>query len=608
MQAGVKRSRLKQSSLKQPSAEQRGVLSRLLRYPLKQPRKLALAMMLLLLSSAAEVAGPALIKIFIDDYLLKSNWQADAIAAIAVGYVIAHLGAAFFSYHQLVVLADISLTVVREMRQQIFRAVMALPIKRFDFTPMGALMSRITNDTESVRELFVTVFGNYAQNGVRVIGIFVAMAIMDWQLMLICSVFVPMVILVMAIYRRASTPIFTRARQLLSDINAQLNESIQGVAVIQLFTQEKRFAERFRLTTQDHFKTRRRNMQLDALLLRPMVDVLHMLTLAALLYFFGNKTLGGAVEVGVLYAFVSYLNRFTEPLIEMTQRLSMFQQAMVSAARVFEWMDEPAEHDMPESKHLVENAHLALRGVNFSYDGRKQVLHDIELDITPGSFVGIIGHTGSGKSTLVNLLMRFYKPDSGQVMLNGIDLQNFSQAELRRHIAIVQQDSIVFAASIRDNIDVGRHIDDAIIEHAIDQVDLRAFIDTQPNGIHTLLAERGSNLSTGQRQLLSLARALAGQPRVLILDEATANIDSATEQVVQSALMQLRGSVTLIAIAHRLSTVVQADSIVVMHQGEIRQRGTHAQLLQQEGLYRHLYELQANPVDNGVINPIVAAP
>ena len=587
---------------------QRGVLSRLLRYPLQQPRRLALAMTLLLLATAAEVAAPALIKIFIDDYLLKSNWQFDAIAALAAAYVLAHLGAAFFSYHQLVVLTDISLGVVREMRQQIFRAVMALPIKRFDFTPMGALMSRITNDTESVRELFVTVFGNYAQNGVRVIGIFVAMAIMDWQLMLICSVFVPMVILVMAIYRRASTPVFTRARALLADINAQLNESIQGVAVIQLFTQEKRFAARFRVTTQDHFSTRRRNMQLDALLLRPMVDVLHMLTLAALLYFFGSKTLDGAVEVGVLYAFVSYLNRFTEPLIEMTQRLSLFQQAIVSAGRVFEWIDEPAEHDMPDSRHQMHDAQLALHGVDFSYDGRKQVLHDIHLDIAPGAFVGIIGHTGSGKSTLVNLLMRFYKPDAGVVSLDGVDLQQYSQAELRRHIAIVQQDSIVFAASIRDNIDVGRNIDNAIIERAIDQVGLRDFVNALPAGIHTPLNERGSNLSTGQRQLLSLARALAGQPRVLILDEATANIDSATEQVVQAALMQLRGTVTLIAIAHRLSTVVNADSIVVMHQGEIRQRGTHAQLLQQDGLYRHLYQLQASRIDGDDAIEVTTAP
>lgn len=570
----------------------KSVLPRLLRYPLQQPRKLTLALVLLMLATGAEVMGPALIKIFIDDYLLKANWQPWHLAAIAGAYLLAHISAAFFSFHQLIVLSDISLTVVKKLRQQIFQSVLALPIKRFDFTPMGSLMSRITNDTESIRELFVTVFGNYAQNGVRVIGIVIAMAIMDWRLMLICSVFVPLVLLIMAIYRRASTPVFTRARQLLADINAQINESIQGVAVIQLFNQELRFAARFEVTTQNHFVTRRRNMQLDALLLRPMVDVLYMLTLAALLYFFGIQTLGGAVEVGVLYAFVSYLGRFTEPLIEMTQRLSLFQQALVSAGRVFEWIDEPAELDQPLSKHVMSQGRMALINVDFSYDGRKQVLNNISLAIEPGQFVGIIGHTGSGKSTLVNLLMRFYRPDAGDITLDGISLPRYAQAELRRHIAIVQQDSIIFAASFYDNIDVGRKLDTGVIEHAVNQVGLRAFVDTLPQGIHTVLAERGANLSTGQRQLLSLARALAGSPRVLILDEATANIDSDTEQHVQSALMQLRGKITLIAIAHRLSTVVNADSIVVMHQGEIRQRGTHMQLLQQEGLYQHLYLLQ----------------
>jgi len=369
---------------------------------------------------------------------------------------------------------------------------------------------------------------------------------------------------------------------------------VQGIAVIQLFNQQRRFAQRFHVITQEHFITRRRNMQLDALLLRPMVDLLYMLTLAALLYFFGRKTLDGAVEVGVLYAFISYLGRFTEPLIEMTQRLSLLQQALVSAARVFEWIDEAPEHDAPTSKHVMTAGCLALTAVDFSYDGRKQVLQDVTLDIEPGQFVGIIGHTGSGKSTLVNLLMRFYQPDRGEITLDGIALPLYAQAELRRHIAIVQQDSIIFAASIRDNVDVGRNIAQVDIDQAIDQVGLREFIAALPQGCETELTERGANLSTGQRQLLSLARALAGKPRVLILDEATANIDSETEQRVQSALMQLRGDITLIAIAHRLSTVVNADTIVVMHQGSIRQRGTHAQLLQQEGLYRHLFELQRN--------------
>lgn len=573
----------------------RGTFPRLLRYTLQHRSVLVRAIILLLLATAADVAGPLLIKWFIDDYLMPGHWVLPELAMLVALYITANISAAVLGYRQTLLWNYIAQQVVRTLRHQIFARVVALPLKRFDYTPTGSLISRITNDTESVKELFVGVLGVYIQNSVRVLGIFIAMAILNWQLMLVCLLFIPAVIIVMTTYRRLSTPVFQRARELLSDINARMNEMIQGVAVIQLFRQEQYFARQYGVTTQAHFKTRRRTMQMDALLLRPMVDLLHLLTLAGLLYLFASEALDtttAAIEVGVIYAFLSYLGRFTEPLIEMTQRLNLFQQAIVSANRVFAWIDEAEESRSQRQTLLSGRGDIRFDDVQFSYDGVKPVLKHVSFVANAGEFIGIVGHTGSGKSTIASLLLRFYRPDAGQVLLDGQDLADLSQADLRTHFAIVQQDSFVLAASVADNIAIGRPLSRADIEAAAIAVGLHRHVQVMPDGYDTVLDEKGQSLSVGQRQLLSLARAVAGKPRVLVLDEATANVDSATEAEVQHSLLALKGQVTLIVIAHRLSTITQADRILVMHQGEIMQQGSHRALLAQDGLYRHLYELQ----------------
>jgi len=573
---------------------------RLLGYTLQHRASLLRAIGLLLVATAADVAGPMLIKYFIDDYLMPDRWSAPAIGLLLLAYVSASIIAASLGYRQAILWNDIAQQVVHRLRRQIFTRVMALPLRRFDYTPTGSLISRITNDTEAVKELFVGVLGVYIQNSVRVIGIFIAMAVLDWRLMLVCLLFVPLVIVLMILYRRLSTPVFQQARELLSDINSRMNEMLQGVAVVQLFRQQHYFARQYHHTVQSHFRIRRRTMQMDALLLRPMVDMLHLLTLGGLLFLFGYTTLdsGSAmIEVGVIYAFLNYLGRFTEPLIEMTQRLNLLQQAMVAASRVFAWIDEPTQQRQDSVVNPQLSGAIRFDQVNFSYDGIKPVLKQLDFEIEAGQFVGIVGHTGSGKSTVASLLLRFYNPDSGQILLDAQDLQTLPDRTLRQQFAIVQQDSFVLAASVADNIDIGRGLSRADIERAARAVGFHQHVQALAQGYDTVLDEKGLSLSVGQRQLLSLARAMAGQPRILVLDEATANVDSATEAEVQQSLLQLKGRVTLVVIAHRLSTLTQADRILVMHQGEIQQQGSHLQLLEEDGLYRHLYQLQVTRVE-----------
>ncbi len=566
-------------------------LWRLLRYALAYPRLLKQAGGLLLLATAGQVLGPVLVKVFLDDYVTQGHYPVLELGGLALAYAMLYALSAWAGYQNAMRFNEVAFNVVRTIRSQVFAAVMRKPLSYFDHRPTGALVSRITNDTEAIKELFVQVMSTFVQNVTLIIAVFIAMAYLDVRLMLLCSIILPTVIIVMYYYQRLSAPRYHRARSVLSRINANLSESIQGMRIVQMLNQHKRFNADFRNVSQDLFNARMSNLRLDALMLRPLPDLIRTLTLAGLLFYFGTQSFDSVVEVGVIYAFINYLSRITQPVVEMTQRLSLLQQAVVAGERVFGIMDEASESQLA-SASLISAGRVQVEDLGFSYDGEHPVLEGIDFTVEPGQFYAIVGHTGSGKSTLMSLLLRFYTPQKGRILIDGTPLDQIDQDNLREQMGVVLQDPFISAGSVRDNITLGLAIPEEKVIAAAQQAQLHEFVMSLPEGYDTLLGERGGNLSTGQRQLLSLARTLAREPRILILDEATANVDSHTEAVITKALNKLRGSTTILAIAHRLSTITHADQIVVLHQGRIMQQGSHQALLAQDGLYRHMHELQ----------------
>ncbi len=566
-------------------------LWRLLRYALDYPRLLKEAAGLLLLATLGQVIGPILVKVFLDDYVTQGHYPARELAGLALAYVFLYGLSAWAGYQNAMRFNQVAFSVVRTIRSQVFSAVMRKPLSYFDHRPTGALVSRITNDTEAIKELFVQVMSTFVQNLTLIVAVFIAMAYLDVRLMLLCCVILPTVVVVMFFYQRLSAPRYHRARSVLSKINANLSESIQGMRIIQMLNQQQRFTRQFREISQDLFNARMSNLRLDALMLRPLPDLIRTLTLAGLLYYFGAQSFDTVVEVGVIYAFINYLSRITQPVVEMTQRLSLLQQAVVAGERVFGIIDE--ENDVQSaSRHKIGDGRVEVEHLHFGYDADHPVLRDVTFRVEPGQFFAIVGHTGSGKSTLMSLLLRFYAPQHGRILIDGAPLSDIDQEDLRASMGVVLQDPFISTGSIRQNITLGLAITDEKMQEAARHAQLHDFVMSLPEGYDTLLGERGGNLSTGQRQLLSLARTLAREPKILILDEATANVDSHTEAVITQALNALRGKTTILAIAHRLSTVTHADQIVVLHQGQIVQQGSHQALLAIDGLYRHMHELQ----------------
>ncbi|HCD1257118.1 TPA: SmdB family multidrug efflux ABC transporter permease/ATP-binding protein [Citrobacter amalonaticus] len=565
-------------------------LKRLLAYGSPWRKPLGAAVIMLWVAAAAEVSGPLLISYFIDNMVAKNNLPLGVVTGLIAAYLGLQILAASLHYAQSLLFNRAAVGVVQQLRTDVMDAALRQPLSEFDTQPVGQLISRVTNDTEVIRDLYVTVVATVLRSAALIGAMLVAMFSLDWRMALVAILIFPAVLVVMIIYQRYSTPIVRRVRAYLADINDGFNEVINGMSVIQQFRQQARFGERMGEASRSHYLARMQTLRLDGFLLRPLLSLFSALILCGLLMLF-SFTSAGTIEVGVLYAFISYLGRLNEPLIELTTQQSMLQQAVVAGERVFELMDRPRQRYGQDPRPLA-SGQIDVEDVSFAYRDDNLVLQNVSLSVPSRSFVALVGHTGSGKSTLASLLMGYYPLSQGEIRLDGRPLRSLSHSALRQGVAMVQQDPVVMADSFLANVTLGRDISEEQVWQALETVQLAQLARGMSEGIHTQLGEQGNNLSVGQKQLLALARVLVATPQILILDEATASIDSGTEQAIQHALAAVREHTTLVVIAHRLSTIVEADTILVLHRGQAVERGTHQQLLAAQGRYWQMYQLQ----------------
>lgn len=550
-----------------------------------------LAMVLLFVTTLIKSIIPLIASRFIDNYI-SQDLQVGAY--LLVTYFACYLAQAGLQYLGTFAFNRVSYGILKDIRRDAFANMEKLGMSYFDQTAAGSIVSRITNDTQSIVDMFNGLLYSFLSAFVIFAMTLVAMLRLDFRLTGLVSLFLPLIFVLVNLYRKRSTAVIEKTRGLLSDINSKLAESIEGIRIIQAFSQEERLKNEFDAINQEHVAYANRALALDSLFLRPAMSLLKLLGYAVLMLYFGLNWEKLGISAGVMYAFIQYINRLFDPLIEVSQNFSTLQTSMVSASRVFTLIDR-TDYEPEQTGNLTEVAtgDIEFRDVSFSYDGKTQILDGVSFSVKRGETIAFVGATGSGKSSIINVLMRFYEFQSGQVLVDGQDIRDYSQEALRASMGLVLQDPFLYHGTVKSNIKMYQDLTDAEVQAAAEFVDADQFIQKLPSGYDEPVSERGSTFSTGQRQLLAFARTVASQPKILILDEATANIDSATEGIVQNSLAKMRQGRTTIAIAHRLSTIQDANCIYVLEKGKIIESGNHDELLALGGTYHKMYQLQA---------------
>ncbi|HSJ15721.1 MAG TPA: ABC transporter ATP-binding protein [Longimicrobiales bacterium] len=582
------------------------LMRRLLGYLRPYRPRVVLAVAMILVAASVEMVGPLLMKAVLDSAVPARDY--DLLLLLSVAYLGTLLVAFALEYGQLLLTTWLGQHVMYDLRRQIFGRLQRLPLPYYDRNPVGRLMTRVTSDVEVLNELFsagvVTVFGDLFALALIIIVMFV----LDWQLALVSLLVMPLVFTAALAFRRRIRESYREIRVRLARINAFLQERLTGIAIVQLFGREQDSIERFRDVNDSHLQAHLRSITYYALFF-PVIELLTALSLALIIIYGGYEVTRGAMSVGAVFAFLQYARRFYRPIQDLSEKYNMLQGAMASSERIFQLIDTPLAQE-PGGLTLPDQARgrIEFHDVWFAYQSRSGkpepshpddwdwVLRGLSFSAEPGQRIAVVGHTGAGKTTIISLLMRFYEPQRGEIRIDGVPIQRLDPAALRHRIALVLQDVFLFSRSVAYNIRLGEtDISDQRVRAAAERVGAHTFIERLPAGYDEPLGERGASLSVGERQLLSFARALAFDPLVLVLDEATSSVDSALEERIQTALETLMRGRTSIVIAHRLSTIQTADQILVLHHGELRERGTHMQLLERGGLYARLYELQFAP-------------
>lgn len=579
-----------------PVKEQIGIFKRLLRFVMHFKNEMIIAGVGAFLVSVINMLLPYGLQYFLDNYLVKANVTTQVILFAGFLYAFGSVikGILQFTYEYFFALG--SEKSLEGLRSALYQKLHQLGMRYFDQTPAGSIVSRVTNDTMTLSN-FLTVLSSVVISFFSIISALVAMFTTNFLAGLIVLAFLPILLLIIWQYSKRSSKLYRSYRERLSRINTNLNESIEGVSLIQQFKQEKRMTGHFESENTALMKTRFNMINLNSLLLSPLTSLLYSLALALTLMYFGFPLRQTFVPAGVVYAFSQYISQFFNPIANMMDQMTFFQDGIVAGKRIFRILDntdyEPKQQEQPGL--TITQGKIEFKHVSFSYDGKNEILHDISFTVNPGETLGIVGHTGSGKSSIINVMMRFYEFYQGEVLIDGVDIKKYPKKELRQKLGLVLQEPFMFYGDINSNIRLyNQDISDDEIKAAAKTVQADSFIEKLPGKYHAKVGENGSEFSQGQRQLISFARTLVTDPKILVLDEATANVDTETETLIQQGLKSLRKGRTTLAIAHRLSTIVDADQIIVLNDGKIIERGNHEELLSQKGYYYNLYTLQNN--------------
>ncbi|WYQ55981.1 ABC transporter ATP-binding protein [Bacillus sp. FSL W7-1282] len=514
---------------------------------------------------------------------------------LIINWLLLYLGivfvASFFRYGQSYYLKKAAHRIIQRMRVDVFGQLSRVPVRFFDHQPAGKIVARITNDTEAIRELYMTVLANFFSSGIYIAGIYVALFILDWRLALMALVLLPILYAWFKVYRKFAAGYNRKIRAKNAEINAAMNEAVQGMSIIQAFRQEPKTEAAFEKLNEEHYTYQAKLLKLNSLTSHNLTFVVKNVVFVGLIWWISGGT-AGFLTLGVLYAFVDYINRLFEPVNQIINQLANLEQARAAGTRVFELMDEEGR-DVDDSEIPRFKGEVAFTDVRFSYKDGEPVLKGLSFRAKPGDTVALVGHTGSGKSSIINLLFRFYDPQTGTISIDGVNTKTLSPQAMRAHMGIVLQEPYLFSGTIAENIAYGRpDATRAEIEEAVRLVGGEDVFAKLTNGLDEEVSEKGSTLSSGQRQLVSFARALVADPAILVLDEATSSIDTETEMIIQRGLESLKANRTTFVIAHRLSTIKDADQIIVLDRGTILEKGTHEELLAAGGTYAHMYYLQ----------------
>ncbi|WP_144512249.1 ABC transporter ATP-binding protein [Bacillus sp. FJAT-22090] len=568
---------------------------RLYHYALFYKKPIILGLIFLTIAVMADLTGPFIAKTIIDEHIVEGAIEFQPILLLLALFFGLSIITAVFRYFMFIQLQVGANRVVQKLRNDVFQHIQTLPIQYFDNLPAGKVVARVTNDTEAIRNLYVQVLSQFATSIISITGVYVALFILNVKMAAMALFVIPIVYVWMIGYRKYASKYNHIVRTKIADLNAMLNESIQGMSIIQAFKREKQMDREFEEMNEEHYRYQKKLLILDSATAFNLVSVLRSIMFIMFITYFGSLSMepNAIVSAGMLYAFVDYTTRLFNPITGIVNQFSQLERSLVAGNRVFSLLDETGEKVEDKRMERYEG-NVVFQNVSFAYKEEEYVLKNLNFVANKGETVALVGHTGSGKSSIMNLLFRFYDPSKGKILIDGNDITSLPRQTIREHMGIVLQDPYLFSGTIESNVSLNDpRISRETVKAALDAVGGERVLKNLEKGLDEPVIEKGSTLSSGQRQLVSFARALAFDPAILILDEATSNIDTETEEIIQHAMDVLKKGRTTFIIAHRLSTIKNADRILVLDRGEIVESGTHDELLQLQGRYEQMYKLQA---------------